>query len=124
MARRRQGPDTAILLRNTVMRTGTEMWVKIYNPTVVGIEIVQRAERRARRSRLYYLRKPEHDRGDLSGVLNMYLKTRRTLGARKKDNKEKIETQKAAAKAKTLVEDLETKPGNQQAKPGANAPGQ
>ena len=48
--------DTSILLRNQLTRVGTEMWVKVYSPTVVGIEVVQRAEKRARRARLYYMR--------------------------------------------------------------------
>jgi len=53
---RRRGVDTAILLRAQLTRIGTEMWVKVYSPTVVGIEVVQRAEKRARRARLYYMR--------------------------------------------------------------------
>jgi len=32
------------------------MWVKIYSPNVKSIEIVKRAEKRARRARLYYMR--------------------------------------------------------------------
>lgn len=48
--------DTSILLRAQMTRIGTEMWVKVYSPTVVGIEVVQRAEKRARRARLYYMR--------------------------------------------------------------------
>lgn len=53
---RRRGTDTAVLLRNRLLATGVEMWVKIYSPTVRSIEVVQRAEKRARRARLYYLR--------------------------------------------------------------------
>jgi len=53
---RRRGVDTSILLRAQLTRIGTEMWVKVYSPTVVGIEVVQRAEKRARRARLYHLR--------------------------------------------------------------------
>lgn len=53
---RRRGVDTSILLRAQMTRIGTEMWVKVYSPTVVGIEVVQRAEKRARRARLYYMR--------------------------------------------------------------------
>ena len=79
---RRRGIDTGILLRNHVLRTATEMWVKVYSPLVAGIEIVQRAEKRARRARLTYMRKPKHDRGDLSGIVAQYLKTRRTIGAK------------------------------------------
>ena len=65
-----------------MLRTGTEMWVKVYSPIVVGIEIVQRAEKRARRAKLTYMRQPKHDRGDLSGIVSQYIKTRRTLGAK------------------------------------------
>ena len=53
---RRRGVDTGILLRNTLLTTGVEMWVKIYSPLVKMIEVVQRAQKRARRARLYYMR--------------------------------------------------------------------
>jgi hypothetical protein len=53
---RRRGVDTSILLRAQLTRVGTEMYVKVFSPTVVGIEVVQRAEKRARRARLYYMR--------------------------------------------------------------------
>ena len=53
---KRRGVDTAILLRNKMMVTGVEMWVKIYSPNVTAIEVVKRAEKRARRARLYYMR--------------------------------------------------------------------
>lgn len=53
---RRQGVDTAILLRGQLTRVGVEMWYKIYSPNVEGIEVVQRREKRARRARLYYMR--------------------------------------------------------------------
>lgn len=32
------------------------MWVKVFSPTVSGIELVKRAERRIRRARLFYMR--------------------------------------------------------------------
>ncbi len=38
------------------MMTGVELWVKIYSPNVLGIEVVKRAEKRARRARLFYMR--------------------------------------------------------------------
>ncbi|MCJ1467884.1 hypothetical protein MMC07_006509 [Pseudocyphellaria aurata] len=108
---RRRGTDTAILLRNRLLATGVEMWVKIYSPNVRSIEVVQRAEKRARRARLYYLRcvfyfpsihleeggkgrrrfldfqlitlrrKPEHDRGNVDKVVETYLRKRRMLQA-------------------------------------------
>ncbi|KAL8804086.1 MAG: hypothetical protein Q9182_002799 [Xanthomendoza sp. 2 TL-2023] len=76
---RRRGPDTSILLRNRLLMTGVEMWVKIYSPKVKSIEVVQRAEKRARRARLYYFRKEKHDRGSVEGAVEEYLKRRRLL---------------------------------------------
>ncbi|KAL8992929.1 MAG: hypothetical protein Q9169_006735 [Polycauliona sp. 2 TL-2023] len=76
---RRRGPDTAILLRNRILTVGVEMWVKIYSPKVRSIEVVERAVKRARRARLYYMRKPKHDRGSVEGVVEEYLKRRRLV---------------------------------------------
>ncbi|MCJ1302155.1 hypothetical protein MMC08_004958 [Hypocenomyce scalaris] len=73
---RRRGVDTGILLRNHFTRVGVEMWVKVYSPNVAGIEVVQRKEKRARRARLYYMRKPKHDRGSVQNVVTNYLRTR------------------------------------------------
>lgn len=53
---RRRGTDTAILLRNTMMLTGVEMWVKVFSPNLRSLEVVSRAKKRARRARLYYMR--------------------------------------------------------------------
>ena len=76
---RRRGVDTAILLRNKLLMTSVEMWVKIYSPNVRGIEVVKRAEKRARRARLYYMRKPKHDKGSVEGEVEQYLKRRRLI---------------------------------------------
>ncbi|KAL8784998.1 MAG: hypothetical protein Q9213_003659, partial [Squamulea squamosa] len=76
---RHRGPDTSILLRNRVLTVGVEMWVKIYSPKVRSIEVVERAVKRARRARLYYMRKPKHDRGSVEGVVEEYLKRRRLV---------------------------------------------
>ncbi|CAO1606033.1 hypothetical protein XANCAGTX0491_009532 [Xanthoria calcicola] len=76
---RRRGPDTAILLRNRLLTVGVEMWIKIYSPKVRSIEVVERAVKRARRARLYYLRKPKHDRGSVERVVEEYLKRSRLL---------------------------------------------
>ncbi|KAK8173470.1 translation protein SH3-like domain-containing protein [Phyllosticta citrichinensis] len=78
---RRQGLHTAILLRNHVTRVGVEMWFKIYSPNVTAIEVVQRAKKRARRARLYYLRQPKHDPGSVDNIVRSYLK--RASGATK-----------------------------------------
>jgi len=76
---RRRGVDTAILLRNRLLTTGVEMWVKVYSPNVKGVEVVKRAEKRARRARLFYMRKPEHDRGGVERVVEQYLRQRRLV---------------------------------------------
>jgi large subunit ribosomal protein L19 len=76
---RRRGVDTGILLRNELTRVGVEMWYKIYSPNVDGIEIVQRREKRARRARLTYLRKPKHDMGSVQGMVLQYMRQRAVL---------------------------------------------
>ncbi len=55
------------------------MWVKVYSPNVKGVEVVKRAEKRARRARLFYMRKPEHDRGGVERVVEQYLRQRRLV---------------------------------------------
>ena len=76
---RRRGVDTGILLRNELTRVGVEMWYKIYSPNVEGIEIVQKREKRARRARLTYLRKPKHDMGSVQGMVLQYTRQRAVL---------------------------------------------
>lgn len=76
---RRQGIDTAILLRNHLTRVGVEMWYKVYSPNVEGIEVVQRREKRAKRARLYYLRKPRHDVGSVDSIVRQYQRQRAML---------------------------------------------
>ncbi|KUJ17496.1 mitochondrial ribosomal protein-like protein [Mollisia scopiformis] len=73
---RRRGVDTGILLRNELTRVGVEMWYKIYSPNVEGIEVVQRREKRARRARLTYLRKPKHDMGSVQNIVLAYQRSR------------------------------------------------
>lgn len=53
---KRRGVDTGILLRNRLLMVSVEMWVKVYSPNVTAIEVVKRAEKRARRAKLYYMR--------------------------------------------------------------------
>lgn len=53
---RRRGVDSAFLLRGQVTRLGVEVWFKLYSPTIEGIDLVQRREKRARRAKLYYMR--------------------------------------------------------------------
>jgi large subunit ribosomal protein L19 len=87
---RRRGVDTGILLRNELTRVGVEMWYKIYSPNVEGIEVVQRKEKRARRARLTYMRKPKHDMGSVQGIVMQYQRSRagvRTSSGGGKDEK-------------------------------------
>lgn len=51
-----RGIDTSFLLRNELTRVAVEMSVKVFSPNVQSVEIVQRAERKPRRARLYYMR--------------------------------------------------------------------
>lgn len=62
------------------------MWVKLYNPNIVGVDIVQRARKRARRARLYHLRKGEKDVGSVQNIVAAYMRQRALLrsGAVKK----------------------------------------
>lgn len=78
---RRRGIDTAILLRGQLTRVGVEMWYKIYSPLVEGIEVVQRAQKRARRARLTYMRNVKHDRGSVENVVRIYLRQKAALGS-------------------------------------------
>ncbi|KAF2871334.1 translation protein SH3-like domain-containing protein [Massariosphaeria phaeospora] len=77
---RRRAADTAILLRGQLTRVGVEMWYKVYSPLVEGIEVVQRAAKRARRARLTYMRNVKHDRGSVENVVRMYLRQKAALG--------------------------------------------
>lgn len=79
-------------------RVGVEMWYKVYSPVVEGIEVVQRASKRARRARLTYMRKPKHDRGSVENVVRVYLRQKAALGAAE-DGK----TKGSAAKAKAAA---------------------
>ncbi|KAI9878413.1 MAG: hypothetical protein M1830_000933 [Pleopsidium flavum] len=76
---RRRGVDTGILLRNQLTRVGVEMWFKVYSPNVEGVEVVQRRAKRARRARLYYMRKPKHDMGSVQNIVQQYLRMRAVL---------------------------------------------
>ncbi|KAF2096039.1 hypothetical protein NA57DRAFT_15347, partial [Rhizodiscina lignyota] len=77
---RRRGVETGILLRGQLTRVGVEMWFKVYSPNVEAIEVVQRRRKRARRARLYYMRTPKHDPGNLEGVVRQYMRQRAMLG--------------------------------------------
>ncbi|KAK0621142.1 translation protein SH3-like domain-containing protein [Bombardia bombarda] len=79
---RRAGIDTAILLRNHMGKVGVEMWYKIYNKNVAGIEIVKRRAKRARRARLTYMRQAKHDMGSVSDIVFAWKKTRKVMTTR------------------------------------------
>ena len=83
---RRRGVDTGILLRNQLTRVGVEMWYKIYSPNVEGIEVVQRKEKRARRARLTYMRKPKHDRGSVENIVYQYQRMKAGLRSKEDSN--------------------------------------
>jgi ribosomal protein L19 len=82
MSIKRAGIDTAILVRNQLGKVGVEMWFKIYNANVAGIEIISRRKRRMRRARLTYLRKPEHDIGSVDDVVRRWKSTRTIMTTR------------------------------------------
>lgn len=71
---RHQPIDTAVLLRNELTRVGVEMWVKVYSPSVEGMEVVQRRAKRARRAKLTYMRQPRHDVGSVEGIVRTYIR--------------------------------------------------
>jgi large subunit ribosomal protein L19 len=79
---RRAGVDTAILLRNTLMKTGVEMWFKVYSPNVTGIEVVWRRPKRARRARLTYMRKPKHDMGNVDHLVDAWRRARNVFSSK------------------------------------------
>ncbi|KAF2436798.1 mitochondrial ribosomal protein-like protein [Tothia fuscella] len=97
---RRRGVDTGILLRNQLTRVGVEMWYKIFSPNVSGIEVVQRKAKRARRAKLYYMRKPKHDMGSVENIVRVYSRQRAMLGTAgaKKDAQSYIRQKKKVQK--------------------------
>ncbi|KAK4156014.1 translation protein SH3-like domain-containing protein [Chaetomidium leptoderma] len=76
---RRRGIDTAVLLRNHLSKIGVEMWFKVYNKNVAGIEIVKRRPKRARRARLTYMRQPKHDFGSVDDLVFAWKRSRRVF---------------------------------------------
>ncbi|KAL1957018.1 hypothetical protein VTO42DRAFT_6395 [Malbranchea cinnamomea] len=76
---RSRGIDTSFLLRNKLTRLAVEMWIKVYNPNVKSVEIVQRCQRRVRRARLTYMRKPKHDMGSVENIVSQYIRNKRAL---------------------------------------------
>ncbi|CAG9972047.1 unnamed protein product [Clonostachys byssicola] len=81
---RRRGVDTAIQLRGQLMKTGVEMWFKIYSPSVTAIDVIWRRPKRARRARLTYMRKPKHDMGSVDQLVFAWKRERYALRSREK----------------------------------------
>lgn len=61
-----------------------EMDVKVFSPLVQSMEVAQKAVKRPRRARLYYMRKPKHDRGSVQKIVDQYLRQRAALTGGKK----------------------------------------
>ncbi|KAJ5908311.1 hypothetical protein N7495_000993 [Penicillium taxi] len=74
-----RGIDTSVLLRNELTRVAVEMSIKVFNPNVQAVEIVQRAERKPRRARLYYMRDRKHDRRSVENVVAAYVRQKRAF---------------------------------------------
>lgn len=92
-----RGPHTSVLLRNQVTRIGTEMDVKVFSPLVRSMEIAQKATKRPRRARLYYLRKPKHDMGSVQKIVDEYMRRRSVLtGGKPKGGAGKRQAQRPA----------------------------
>ncbi|EOO02254.1 putative ribosomal protein l19 protein [Phaeoacremonium minimum UCRPA7] len=79
---RRRGIETAILLRGQLTKVGVEMWFKVYSRNVLGIEIIHRRPKRARRARLTYMRKPKHDKGSVDELVKNWRKSRNVFATR------------------------------------------
>lgn len=94
-----RGIDTSFLLRNELTRVPVEMSIKVFSPNVKSVEIVQRAERKIRRARLYYMRcvllfswgyftlltrltlnrNEKHDRGSVEKLVENYIKQKKSF---------------------------------------------
>ncbi|PWN48759.1 hypothetical protein IE53DRAFT_412092 [Violaceomyces palustris] len=88
---RRRGVSTSFVLRNLVLKLGVEMRFNLYSPLLKDIRVIQRAEvgkgdksgklRRARRAKLYYLRKDDRR----LAVIGNAIKQQRALEEREKE---------------------------------------
>ncbi|KAI1110014.1 translation protein SH3-like domain-containing protein [Nemania sp. NC0429] len=81
---RRAGVDSAILLRNNLTKLGVEMWYKIYSPNVLGVEIIWRRPKRARRARLTYMRQAKHDMGNVDHLVAAWRRARNVFSSKGK----------------------------------------
>ena len=69
------------------------MDVKVFSPLVQSMEVAQKAVKRPRRARLYYMRKPKHDRGSVQKTVDQYLRARAALMGAKKTGQRGQRTQ-------------------------------
>ena len=76
---RDRGIHTSVLLRNHLTRIGAEMSVKVFSPLVQSMEVAQRAPKRKRRRRIFYMRQPRHDIGSVQKTVDQYLRQRAAL---------------------------------------------
>lgn len=74
-----RGPHQSVLLRNQLTRVGTEALIKVFSPLVQSMEIAQKAAKRPRRARLFYLRKPKHDMGSVGKIVDEHIRRKAQL---------------------------------------------
>ncbi|KAK3901400.1 translation protein SH3-like domain-containing protein [Staphylotrichum tortipilum] len=80
---RRRGIDTGVLLRNHLTKVPVEMWFKVYNRNVAGLEVIKRRAKRARRARLTYMRQAKHDMGSVEDLVFEWKRTRKVYSTGK-----------------------------------------
>lgn len=65
---RRRGPDTSILMRNILQRTGVDMQIYVMSPHVKEIKVVRAPPKgRMKRAKLYYLRDEPDKMSQIAG---------------------------------------------------------
>ncbi|KAF9046036.1 RNA-binding domain-containing protein [Hymenopellis radicata] len=65
---RRRGPDTSILMRNILQRTGVDMQIYVMSPHVKEIKVVRAPPKgRMKRAKLYYLRDEPEKMSQIAG---------------------------------------------------------
>lgn len=74
-----RGIETSVLLRNELTRVAVEMSVKVFSPNVNSVEIVQRAEKKRRRARLYFMRDRGHDRRSVENIVANYVRQKKAF---------------------------------------------
>ncbi|CAO1625140.1 unnamed protein product [Jaminaea pallidilutea] len=105
LAIRRRGTSTSFVLRNLVQKLGVEVRFNLYSPLLKDVKVVARASagkgskhvpqgtiKRARRAKLYYLRK---DDNRIAGIGRM-IKTRRARDDREASKQERQRPQSGA----------------------------